>query len=625
MQMDDNSPSLRGQAHNYIPLQSLNEEESETPKLLTSSNPQLPVPHCAAFLRANGTASAVVIAGMICCLGVTTYTYWLSKRILTCPDWAIQCPTSRFLKLNSNNIAIVQGMATITYSVGLAAMAYGAKCVTESAIWPLLSKQCFSIDQVDTYLSAARGSVPSTVMSWRMVSTRSTALVLILSAITTLTPLVAAPLVGIVFARGDVLMDFQSNYTVANGIGRIYVQTNPPLSTGDNSQSSYVAWALNQSPEPLPDYRLWVIDRSVLFVRGNMSVRAVKAETGITCQGTNVTEISSTTTTSIFSTRMFEHAGRKLNSSDRVQVQVGKAVAVWVHDFSFDNANKSSADLVFAAFNGSIENGINTTLSNGWTVSSIVCKVEIEFVDKDLDIGIHLPPTVTRPVLSLNANTSIPGKFRNTTGPQTLNENALWFAVAPLLVSMCVNGSQPLFTRWDPRSVHGLPAANTRAPFTNIIEDNYSWSTSNVIDFIEASVGAVAQASSRNMPTGHTTIVSRAPTKKLYEGRARYLIIPIAVIVFAQTTLFYWNARMHRSEKLPIMRLATVGEILKSAQTDFFAEFARKNYEPGEASRLGTEYVRYGPTKSMDLEVAGLGKDVSRFRDNAKDGTGSEL
>lgn len=69
--------------------------------------------------------------------------------------------------------------------------------------------------------------------------------------------------------------------------------------------------------------------------------------------------------TSMFAIRMAEHNWRKLNSSGHVQVQVGKAVAVWAHDLSFENTNKSSADTVFAAFNGSIEDGINTTLLNG--------------------------------------------------------------------------------------------------------------------------------------------------------------------------------------------------------------------------------------------------------------------
>lgn len=70
-----------------------------------------------------------------------------------------------------------------------------------------------------------------------MISISSMALVLFLSAVTTITPLVAAPLVGIVFARGDILTDFKSLYPVANDIDRIYAQTNPPVATGANSQA----------------------------------------------------------------------------------------------------------------------------------------------------------------------------------------------------------------------------------------------------------------------------------------------------------------------------------------------------------------------------------------------------
>lgn len=566
------------------------------------------------FPKTGFPVPPVVVGGMLCCLLVAAYTHWLSRRVLQCPEWASECATSSFLKLNSNNIAVVQGIATIFYSIGLAAMAYGTECACESAIWPLLIKQHFSINQVETYLSAARESIASTIIGWRMISTYSTAFVLFISAITNVVPLVAAPLVGIVFDRGDILTEFKSSYEVANGIARIYVQTNPPLSMGANSQASFTAWGLNQSTEPLPEYRLWVVDRSRLFVRGNMKVRAVKAETKIICRATNVTEILSTKSTSIFSTRMAEHNWRQLHSSDRVQVQVGKALAVWVHDINFDHANKSSADLVFAAFNGSIENGRNTTLSNGWTVSSVLCKVGVEFVDKDFDIGDQHALASERPVLSSNVETSVPEISKNETGPHTLNENALWFAVAPLLVGMSVNGSQPLFQLKD----GNLPTAYTRAPFRDS-EKDYKWSTYNVTNFIEASIGAVAQASSRNSPTVNATIISKATTRRLYEGRALYLIIPVAVIALGQIMLLYWNVRMHHTEGLSEMRMAGFGELLKSALTDFFGNIAHENHGSDELSYLGEVYVRFGGTTLMDREVAGLATNVSRFKRGSED------
>ncbi|KAJ9614465.1 hypothetical protein H2200_002602 [Cladophialophora chaetospira] len=608
------SPKPKGGTLVYETVQTCDDESRIVPEHAASKLKETSLQSaadCRAFLRKNCAASTAVIAAILCCLVVTAYSHWLSKQILVCPDWAIQCTTSKFLRMNATNLAIIQGIASIAYSIGLPATAYGTKCVAESAIWPLLSQQYFSIDEINTYLSAARGSVPSTAMSWRMVSTKNTALVLLLSAITTLTPLVAAPLVGIVFARGNVSMDFQSNYTVANGIGRIYVETNPPVAVGAVSQVSYVSWSLGLSPEPLPIYRHWVIDRSALFARGNMSVRAVKAEIEITCQGTNITEISSTNSTAMSSTRMAEHTWRQMNSSDHVQVQLGKAVTVWVHDFSFDNANKSSADLVLAAFNGSMAGGTETTLSNGWTVSAIICKVGVEFVDKDLDIGDSPPSTTIRPVLSSNEKTAVPGKGENATGPTTLNENALWFAVAPLLVTTCVNGSQPLFYRSDNMS---LPAAYTRAPYASHVEPEYSWSSADVKHFIETAVGAVAQASSMNNANGSTIITSRASTRKLHEGRAVYLTLPMLVIVAGQAVLLYWSAHMHRTEQLPIMRMASVSEILKSAQTDFFVDMARNNHQPGEESHLGKVNVKFGWTCSEGREVAGLGSDVFPFR-----------
>ncbi|KAK5193589.1 hypothetical protein LTR92_006960, partial [Exophiala xenobiotica] len=173
----------------------------------------------------------------------------------------------------------------------------------------------------------------------------------------------------------------------------------------------------------------------------------------------------------------------------------------------------------------------------------------------------------------------------------------------------------PLFYRWNDM---GLPAAYTRAPYVTYAEANYTWSLLNVTNFIETSIGAVAQASAMNNANGSAIITSRASTKKLYEGRALYLIIPMMVIVLGQGVLLYWSAHMHQTERLPIMRMASVSEILKSALTDFFVETARTNHQPSEESQLGKVSVKFGWTNSEGTEVAGLGRDVITFRKGSK-------
>lgn len=79
-----------------------------------------------------------------------------------------------------------------------------------------------------------------------------------------------------------------------------------------------------------------------------------------------------------------------------------------------------------------------------------------------------------------------------------------------------------------------------------------------------------------------------------------YLLNAIELLSLVTAPPIPEKARMHRMERLPIMRMATIGEILKSAQTDFFANLVKTNCEPDEMSRLGDENVAYGWTSLMD-------------------------
>lgn len=219
-------------------------------------------------------------------------------------------------------------------------------------------------------------------------------------------------------------------------------------------------------------------------------------------------------------------------------------------------------------------------------------------------------------MLSSNVRTEVPKLGRNGTASPTLNDNALWFAVAPVLVGTGVNGSQTLFYR---PNLMGLPQAYTRAPFPNLEED-YEWSINNVTSFIEVSIGAVAQASSRNNQTGlNTTIISNWPTRKLYPGRALYLVVPVVIILLGQMTLLYWTACMHHTEGLSIMRMAGFAELLKSALTDFFLDSARENCKPDEVSHFGKVKVKFGCTTLLNTDVAGLMNVASESRRGSKD------
>lgn len=239
-------------------------------------------------------------------------------------------------------------------------------------------------------------------------------------------------------------------------------------------------------------------------------------------------------------------------------------------------------------------------------------------MDKDLDIGDQHAVAMERPVLFSNIRTAVRDSGKKGTESPTLDENALWFAVAPLLVSMCVNGSQPCFYKWSPGS---LPASYTRAPFRDW-EEKYNWSIRDVTNLIEASIGAAAQASSWNSPINtNATIIFQATTKKLYQDRTLYLVVPVAIIALGQVSLLYLNMRMHHKEGLPIMRMAGFSELPKSALTDHFLDTTHNDHKPHEVSHLGEVKVSFAWTTLRSRDIAGLAERVLRFKPNIEDET----
>jgi hypothetical protein len=75
------------------------------------------------------------------------------------------------------------------------------------------------------------------MVSLATVCTKTATFVLLVFAITTFPPLAAAALVGMVTARDNIEMNFESNYTVANGIDRIFAQKQPSESCGQQQLS----------------------------------------------------------------------------------------------------------------------------------------------------------------------------------------------------------------------------------------------------------------------------------------------------------------------------------------------------------------------------------------------------
>jgi hypothetical protein len=239
-------------------------------------------------------------------------------------------------------------------------------------------------------------------------------------------------------------------------------------------------------------------------------------------------------------------------SSDKVKEREYDKLAVWAHDFKFLSATRTMATLVFAAVDGAIGGGTNTTVK-GWNISSIVCDVDIELVNDQTVVGTH-KRTAEAPV-QINSLSHVNSTFANSTsndfsvtfdpnGSDTLNELVLWLAVAPIVNGNSVEGAQPVYAHGNESDVR-VNRPPIRYTSTNY-GSNHLWNIPYIEQFIRISTGALATASSSIWPDGElVTMTSFAYTIKLGPNRS-YLLMVLPGIIFASgVLLFLWTKRLH--------------------------------------------------------------------------------
>jgi hypothetical protein len=397
------------------------------------------------FIEHNPWPFVGMIAGMALDLGLLPLTLWLSQQVYECPRWAYGCTIS------VSNIGTVQGVVTAIYTVGLTCMAYTVYALAEASVWPLLCKQRFTFKQLDTFLCTSRGSIPSAVLAIGIIKTLDAAVVLICTILVISMPLIAPLVIGHIYDQPQLLVPYKSQHRSGGGFGQIFVQTNPPTVSRPRASSLFTSWAENDIQEPMPDYRDWYIDRQSLSARGDFVAQAVRIKREISCRGWKVEQVSGSNSTRrvSFKTHMADsiHEFRKKNSSGSVLVRNYPQMATWIDDFVFHSPTRTSATLVFAALGGRIEGGLESKLEGLpgraiHNVTALACNVDVELVDDTLTVGSGLPPAYLPhplPTLSSLARFMVAG--RNHTATYTYNENALWFAVAPVLVGASVHGT----------------------------------------------------------------------------------------------------------------------------------------------------------------------------------------
>ncbi|EXJ54531.1 hypothetical protein A1O7_09871 [Cladophialophora yegresii CBS 114405] len=593
-------------AEEAIPLQPFKEARSPRDKSPSLTPDWKPRNGLLQFIRHNQTIPIALCVGFLSASTAISFTWWLSGEKLQCPGWASDCSIPPQVKWLRDNIGTVQGLVTFVYATSLAAMAYAAHAWSEASIWPLLAQRPYSIEQIETFLSASRGSVPSTAVVFRHVANFDAALVIICTALITLIPLTAAPLVGFVFHQQIAPLQARSNYTGGGGTGRHFLQYNPPVSLLAPAVVRYASWAEPLAEEPMQDYRDWFVDRYKLADKGNLAACAVRLQKAVTCRGHQVDDVHEGKVSTRMHNRTFDDGQNPIPRGDKtVDLLMRPQLAVWADDCHLPSSSRARSRLVFASLNGTIENGITAYVKHDeiHSLEAVACDIDIELVDDILCIG----DEGCREKHSINQTlTSLQDIYRKN----SLNEIVLWMAMAPILVGVSVSGKQPMFYHWGMAPLPHL--------YTTTIGKGDHWTLEQLEHFINVSISAVVQELVVNQPAEHDVeIISLTTTTKLESDRVRLLILPVATMLIVMALLVSWSELLHRKYKIPLRRLASLSEFLKSCQTAYVAKkAAADSLQADRPSQLGKLKVMFGRWTGLDTDeslIAGLGNQVESF------------
>lgn len=414
----------------------------------------------------------------------------------------------------------------------------------------------------------------------RSIRTGGTALVLAVLTLTIFGNLASPTLVGHVYNKVNETVVLQSNYTPGGGAAGRFSQVSPPVSILGQANSFYSSWSIGISDEPMPEYRDWYIQRMQLSKGGNFTAHAVKVEKSIKCQGYSLDQVSSTDL--IFRTNMASHNPRKhgLNHSATVHIRHVPQFTNWVHDYEFISVNRTRATIVFAALNGSIEQGTWTHLQGSKVVSgasAVACDIGVGFVDDILKVGDTQGPDTT--FLNANRLNAVETIHEDWPSPRnSLNEVLLWFAVAPVLCGTSRDGRQPTFyngsnTYYD----FPLPIVDTS---TNKVPN--SWTISGIQHYINVSIGAVTLATAPFFLHNQTLIHTQFRQAKLDRSRPFLLFILPLLCISSALGLAAWNSWAHRKYNVACVRAAGLAEVAESSKIPEFRKMIDEDKEFAE-------------------------------------------
>ncbi|MCJ1305763.1 hypothetical protein MMC08_008579 [Hypocenomyce scalaris] len=539
------------------------------------------------------------------------FTVWLSRQPLACPTWATDCKIGTSTGFIAANLGLVQGIVNTVYGLGLAIMSYTAYPLGQVALWPILTREPYTLRGVDNYLSATRGSIPS--LPWAFFTAKSIRARTVVLCVATVTFLlqIDSLIIGFAYTTQEVLGIYQSNYTVGGGLGLDFSQSNPPVPWPEavtSAFSLYTAWSKGLVSEPLPEYRHYIMQRDTLSHLGNISLQAVKAKPIINCTGRAIN-------ISDYDTVLF-NVTTNWTQSPSVFLRIQPQLTLWVDHIIHPDTTRSVSTLVFAAINGSIEGGLvtePTALMRNLSytgISCVACSVDVTLVEEGLEIGNF---TIDQGSQNNSIVSSLDDDFLglgNTLG-LSFNDVATWIGSAVTTYGIPIHGAQPMFSP-NPAPNNTLPVSFT----SSVVDTVNNWTLSTLQDFIHVGSGALSFAmvgpDLANWNYTNITLESGWPTPQLETRRSIILLAPAVLLLLLIALLALLDIWMHSFSNVPAVRLASTSELIASAQTSEIRTAALRSVVTEDEVELDSLKVWYGETAD-GRPALGVRESVNEF------------
>lgn len=319
----------------------------------------------------------------------------------------------------------------------------------------------------------------------------------------------------------------------------------------------YNAWVDEISDEPLPEFRDYIFDRLDFSRLVNFTIGAVRVQKQISCKGVALEiQHSEVKKQFVVQTSLDKNGGPKANNGS-AHVRVQPRTAVWVDSFDYRSKTQTVTKLVFAAINGSIENGVVTALDHMTSVSSVSCDVDVTLVDDQVDAGMAAPGPVVN-ITALRGDSSVTGPSNHVSPYGAQGDLAGWLGAACTAYGLSVGNTVSMF-RPDKRGL-GY-AEGWESTIDNSTELQDSWSLADVELFIRVASGALGVTLGDSF-NHSTTVQSVFAMPRLDPVRSLWLVyplIPIVIVTGFLMLLVFWS---YRSTGIPTSMDATVSSIL---------------------------------------------------------------